>query len=182
MHGHQLDRGHAEALQVLDGGGVGEPGIGAAQLGRDVGVARGEPLDVQLVDDRIVQRRIGTAVVSPVEGRVDHDGLGHERRAVVRVRRAVGVVEAVREHRFVPRHLPLDGARVWIEQQLGRVAALPFGRRPRSMHAIAVALAGPDVGKVAVPAVAVHLRQVDVRLAALVVEQAQLDPFGDFRK
>ena len=47
------------------------------------------------------------------------------------------------------------------------------------MDPVAVALAGTDVGHVAVPAVAGDFGQVYARLKALVIEEAQLDPFRD---
>ena len=51
VHRHQLDRGDAERLQVLDDRRVGEGGVGAAHLLGDVRVRLGEALDVRLVDD-----------------------------------------------------------------------------------------------------------------------------------
>ena len=51
---HQLDRGDAELGQVVGDRGVGQAGVRAAQLLGDVGVQLGQPLDVGLVDDRLV--------------------------------------------------------------------------------------------------------------------------------
>ena len=42
--GQQLDRGHPEVDQVGDGRLVAEPGVGAAQLGRDLGWVMVKPL------------------------------------------------------------------------------------------------------------------------------------------
>ena len=53
VHRHQLDRGDAERLEVLDDHRVRDAGVGAAQLLRDVGVRLGQALDVRLVDDRV---------------------------------------------------------------------------------------------------------------------------------
>ena len=39
MDGEELDGGDAELLEVVDAGGVGEAGVGAAEVLRDVGVA-----------------------------------------------------------------------------------------------------------------------------------------------
>ena len=77
VHRQQLDRGDAQLLEVGDHRRRGEPGVGAAQLRRQVRVAGGEPLDVQLVDDRVVEGDVGAAVVAPVESAVDDDPLGH---------------------------------------------------------------------------------------------------------
>ena len=53
---HQLDRGHTERLDVIDRGFAREPGVGAAQFGRNLGMVHGEAANVGLVDDRVVQR------------------------------------------------------------------------------------------------------------------------------
>ena len=50
------------------------------------------------------------------------------------------------------------------------------------MDAEAVALAGLDAGQVALPHERVALLEVEPRLPALVVEQAQLDRVGDARE
>ena len=76
MDGQELDGGDAELLEVVDAGGVAEAGVGAAQVLGDVGVALGEALDVDLVDDGVGERGLGRAVVAPVEVVVDDDALG----------------------------------------------------------------------------------------------------------
>src|SRR6185312_6225448 len=53
---------------------------------------------------------------------------------------------------------------------------------PRSVHAVAVALARLDARQIAVPAQRRHLRQVDLRLGPGVVEQAELDARSGLRK
>ena len=78
----QLHRGDAKLLQVLDRDRMRHAGVGAAQLLGNVRMRLAEPFHVRLVDDRAVQRRVGRAVVAPVERRVDHDALGDERHAV----------------------------------------------------------------------------------------------------
>ena len=76
----------------------------------------------------------------------------------------VGVVEVVGEAGRVPVDLAVDRLGVRVEEQLGRVAPQALGRLPRSVHPVAVALAGPDVGQVGVPAVPVDLGQLDAHL------------------
>ena len=96
---------------------------------RTPGWSFGEPLDVQLVDHRVVQRRPGRAVVLPVERRVDHDAL-RDRGGVV-LGSAVAVLGAgrVRERaRGIPVDRALDRLRVRVDQQLRRVEAVPVGR------------------------------------------------------
>ena len=133
---------------------------------------------MRLVDDRLVVRPGRRAVGAPVEVRVDDGRLGQERRRVVVVA-PVRPLELVAEQRRVPVHLPVDGLRVRVEQQLVRVGPLPGARVVRAVHAVAVPLAGADVGQVAVPDEPVHLGQVDHGLPAGVVEQAELDPVRD---
>ncbi len=86
VHRHQLDRGDSEALQVVDDGRMGEAGVGPTERGRHVGVLHGQAADVRLVDDRVVQRDVGWAVVAPVEEPVADDRLGDVGCAVVGVR------------------------------------------------------------------------------------------------
>ena len=124
VHRQQLDGGDAEVLEVLDERRVGHAGVGAAQLLGDVGVADRRPLDVHLVDDGVVPRGAQRPVAVPVEERVDDDAAGDEGRRVVVVA-LVGVGPAVAEHGLVPVDLALDGLGVGVEQELGRVAAVP---------------------------------------------------------
>ena len=56
---------------------------------------------------------------------------------------------------------PVDGLGVGVEQQLVRVAAQPGAGVVRAVHPVAVALAGPDPGQVAVPDQPVALGQRD---------------------
>src|SRR6185503_18096167 len=65
-------------------------------------------------------------------------------------------------------------------QQLGRVEALAALGVVRAMDAVGVALAGADPGQVAMPVEDGVLGDVDTHLAALVVEEAELDALGVF--
>ena len=56
VHGQQLDRGHAQVLEVGDRRLGGQPGVGPAQVLTDLGVGHGEALDVGLVDDGVGER------------------------------------------------------------------------------------------------------------------------------
>src|SRR5690606_12542622 len=129
VHRLELDGGDAERGEVLDGDGVGQAGVGAPQRLRDARVGGGEPLDVHLVDDRLVEGHVGRAVAAPVEVGVDDHALGHVGGAVLVVA-AVGVAEVVGEAGRVPVHPAVDGLGVGVEQQLVGVAAVPVGRVP----------------------------------------------------
>ena len=66
-------------------------------------------------------------------------------------------------------------ARIGVEQQLGRVEALPLRRCPGAVHAVAIDQAGLGTGQQAMPqAVAVAELEAGSLVRAAVVEQAQL--------
>src|SRR5258708_10252400 len=141
----------------------------------------GKALAVDLVDDRLVELDIRGPVVAPVEVRVVYDRPRHEGGAVVVVARAL-VAEVVGKARLVPVDLALDGLGVRIEEQLGRVAPLAALRRPGPVDPVAVALPGSDGRQIRVPAERIDLLQAEPLLAALVVEQAELDSIGGLRE
>ena len=82
VHRQQLDRRDAERREVGDRLVRGEPRIGAAQILAHAGVQLREAAHVQLVDHRLVPRRLELPVALPVEARVDHDAARHRRRVV----------------------------------------------------------------------------------------------------
>ncbi len=183
MHGHQLDRGHADAREMFDGGGMRQPGVGAAQRVGDIRVSLGESLDVQLVDDRVGPRRVGTAVVAPGKRLVDDHAARHRRRGVDAADAHVVAAEAVPEQRAAVAEAAGDGASVRIEQQLGRVVAQSFMRRVATVHAEPVALTGADVGDVSVPHEVGSLDQrMGGELGAALVEEHEVDRLGALRK
>ena len=164
-------------VQVLDEGRVGQAEVGAPKLLRHAGVAGGRALDVDLVDHRVGDRHLGPVVVAPVVVGVDEDRTHRGRRAVegaglVRVAGHVGQQPGVVDHRAG------DGPGVGVEQQLLRVVELALAAVVDAVGPEPVELAGLDEGQVAMPHVAVHLRQLDARLGALLVEQAELNAFG----
>jgi hypothetical protein len=155
---------------------VGDAGVGAAQLLGNPRVGHRQALDVGLVDDRLVVRRLGRAVGPPVEERIDDDGLRHVLRRILVV--ALTGLEVVAEDRSVPLHLAVDRLGVGIEQQLVRIAPEALRRVVRPVDAVAVPLAGLDAGQEGVPDEGIHLGQGDAGLLAGVIEQAQLDLLG----
>jgi hypothetical protein len=108
VDGEELDGRYAQRLEVLDDGRVRHPRVLAAQLRRHVGVQPGEPLDVRLVDDRLVPGDARRLVAPPVERVVHHHALGDA--AVVRhvVQHPVlpRLLEGVGEGVLVPRISP----------------------------------------------------------------------------
>ncbi len=171
VYRHKLDGCDAEPPQVLDDGRGRKPGIAAAQLLRDAGMAQGQPAHVRLVDQGPLIRRPQLFVPSPVEIRVDHDISRHESSTVVGVQRTSirpGLIVGV--HRGIPRDLPVDCLAVGIEQELARVAAVPTARVVGSVHPEPVALAWSDIGQVTMPYKAVDLGQADSLLCPILVE------------
>ncbi len=183
VHRQQLDRGDAEALQVIDHRRAGESRVRAAQLLRNVGMQLRQPLDVRLVDHRVLPAAMRGGRSSPqVKAESTTRLFGHAARVVARVERQVlaPAADAIAEMRVGPAQRTLDHACVRIEQQLVRVEAMAALGRVRAVHAIAVEQAGPRFGQVAVPDEVGALRHVDpLDLApALRVEQAKLDALG----
>ena len=185
VHRQQLDGSHAERRQVRDRAVRCEARIGAAQVLAHVGVQLREALHVQLVDGGLVPGSLESPVALPVERRVDHDAARHRGRVIRVVGHGLGsgLTGAVRQRvRRLPAHAAVDRLRVGIEQELGRVEEVPALGRPRPVDTQAVALPGPDVRQVAVPVEGRPLRQLVALLAALGVEQAELDALRVLRE
>ena len=128
VHRQQLDGRDAERRQVRRSPRPMRGRVGAAQVLAHVRVQLREALHVQLVDDGLVPRRLEPPVALPVEAGIDHDAARHRGRVVGVVGHGLGsgLAGAVRERvRGLPAHAAVDRLRVGIEQQLGRVEAVP---------------------------------------------------------
>ena len=62
-------------------------------MGRNVWVAHGESLDVELIDRGIVPRDLGWRIRLPGESGVDHSVLGHSKGIIAPVKRQVRFTE-----------------------------------------------------------------------------------------
>ena len=187
VHRQQLDGGHSQVGEVAERSVRAQSQVRSAEVRRDIRVARGEALDMDLVEDRLVPWNPRVPVASPREGRVHHRGEGGERRAVPRVRGQIarGVVEGIPVDRVAPAQGAADAFRVGIENHLLRVEAVTRRRVVRSAHAIAVRLPRPDVGQVAVPHEIGPFRERDARRLPRrlrAVEEAQLHLVGMLRE
>ena len=187
LHRQQLDGGDAEVAQVVDDGGRGQAGVGAAQLLGHPVVQRGEPLDVQLVDHGVGPADLRPDLPGPVEAVVGHDHPVQDVRGRVAlvageqlVARRTRVVVVGGPHEAVDRVVGADGAGdragVGVEQQLGGVEAPAALGLPRAVGAEAVALAGPHPRQRAVPdaqrALGQQVPGLDQLAVRAVVEQA----------
>src|SRR2546426_6105595 len=85
MNRQQLHGGHAKPVEIGEDVGMGEDGVGATSLLGQMGMARGQPFDVDLVNERGVPRGPRGLVMLPGKRRVDHETLGEVRRAVAPV-------------------------------------------------------------------------------------------------
>ena len=180
VYREQLDGGDAQVAQVGDSGIVAQAGVGAAQLGRDVGVAHGEALDVDFVDDRVRVAVPGPLIVVPAELRVDNQAAGHVPGGVQGGPLA-GVGRVLAEHLGPERDRSADRLGVGVEEQLGRVAPQAPVRVPRAVDPVPVGLARADSRHERMPDVGVVIRQRDPGFGACRIEQAQGDAAGDAR-
>src|SRR5688572_19953712 len=151
-----------------------EAGVGAAEVLGHAAMLRREALDVELVDDRVVQRSVGTAIVAPLEEWIDDDRFRHEGRAVLFIGWAIGIVVVVPEHGLVPHDLAFNGVGVGIEQQLRRMAAQAVVYVVRAHHAVAITLARQNPGKIRMPDERISLDHRHRLLLQLFIEQAEL--------
>ena len=178
---HELDRRHAEVRQVLDHGGVADRGVGPADVLGNAGMQLREPLDVRLVEHRVVVAVARGAIFLPLEERIRHDRLHDMRGGVLRVA-LLRVSERIREARGRPVDRPFVGLGVGIQQELAGIAAMAVRRVVGPVHAIAVALPGLGAREIGVPDERVLLGHRDARLRAVTVEQAELDALRDLRE
>src|SRR5258706_21327 len=186
VHRHQLDRGHAEAAQMLEDGRSGERGVLAAQSLRHVGMLHGESLDVQLVDERVVPRRRRSAIFAPGERGIDDLALRHAEGVVALVWREVFALaaDAVAEMTIAPAQVAHDRLGVGIEEKLLRIEAKALRWIVRALDAGTVEKPGARVGQIAMPHLVGLLAKLDALYfaAPLGIEQAQLDAFGLLRE
>ena len=174
VHGHQLDRGHADLLQVSDDGGMGDAAVGSALLLGDIGMQLCQALHVRFVDDRLGERGARRVVAGPVEERVHDDAVHRVLSGVVGVD-LVGAPEVVGEQRLPPADVVAGRFGVRVEQQLGRIAALALAGIPRSGDPESVALPWLHAGQIAMPHVPVDFGELDSCLGEVLVEQTQFN-------
>ena len=180
VHRHELDGGHAEAEQVVDDRIGGEAQVGAPEMLGDTGVQHRHAAHVALVDDTAVERGEGPSVVAPGECRVDHQALRHPAgRVPVVVGEVFGrVANGVAEQLVAPPDPAAHCLRVGVDQQFGRIEAVPLLGLVGPAHPVAVERTRSHVGQIGVPDPVGGDGHLDLRTRLLVVgvfEQAQLD-------
>ena len=165
---------------MVDHRGRREAAIGAAQIVWDVAAFLRQALDVRLIDDGVFPRDLrADLAATPVEGLVDHDGLGYAAGIVAPVERQVlaRATGAIGKMGVAPYHPPGKPPRIGIEQQLVGIESVAVLGLVGAMNAIAIELPGRNVVQIAMPYVLAALGQLDAFefAAALAVEQAQFN-------
>ena len=183
VDGQEFHGGDAQFFQVIKGDRAPERGIRPPDLFGQRFAELGEPLDVQLVDHRLVQRRAGRGVVAPVERRIDDHRLGHPPGVVAVIAGKVALRRApvVAEHLVAPVDLARDGAGVGVDEQFGGVEPRALGRFVGAVNAVAVELAGADLGQKDVPDLVGLLGHADADLlvgGVGAVKEAEIDAGG----
>ena len=148
---HDLDRGDAEALEMLDHRRMGEAGEGSARRRRDVLAQTGQTAQVGLVDDRLGPRDAQPPRLA--RRRRERDRLGSVGAAVL----------AEGEHRMVEAERPIEGEGVGVGEQLRRIEAVAAQRLERPFGAQAVAGADADAGERSAMDAVVAARQAQTR-------------------
>ena len=180
VDGQQLDRRHPEPGQVFHHRRARQPRVRSPQLPRHVTAGLGEPLDVQLIDDRVPVGRAGRPVGTPRERRVGNQRPRHRRRGI-QVAAPIGVTRRIAEHAVPPHQLTRCRLGIRVKQQLRRVAPQPPRRVIRPGHPVAIPLAAADPGHEPVPDAAIESRQRQPGFRATLIEQAQHHLLGYLR-
>jgi hypothetical protein len=183
MDRQQLDRGDAEALDVIDDRLLTEALELAAQLRRDRRVQLGHAAHMGLVEHGLAPGDLRPRILAPIlRLRIDDPAFRHAGGAVAF---AEGEILLFRvQFVAVMRRRPFDVADqlagIGVEQQFVGIEAVALLRRVGPVHTVAIERAGTDSRQIAVPdLVGIFGKRDPVDLApALGVEQAKLDPLG----
>ena len=112
----ELNRGHAESLEVFHRSWMRQSGVRAAERVRDAGVALREALDVDLVEDRVRHRPTGRAVCCPSRSRPETSNDRWNVGAESVPSGAIRVISGVPEHGGIPLHLAGHRAGIRVQQ------------------------------------------------------------------
>jgi len=154
MDRQQLHGGHTKLVEIGEDVGMGEAGVGATPRLGQMGMAGGQPFDVDLVNERVVPRGPRGLVMLPGKRRVDHETLGEVRSTVAPVTTEVCVgvgPEKIAKEGLVPPYPAGKGLGVGIKEQLGRVEAMAVLWGIRTVHTIAIALPRTEPVHISVP-------------------------------
>src|SRR5262245_17293151 len=105
-------------------------------------MARRESLDVHLVNQGPMPRRLQASILSPTKCRVYHDTLRQPTSAIPLIfgQISVWMSDGITKQRIAPFNRPGNSLGVRVQQQLGRVKTVAFLRCIGPVDAIAIAL------------------------------------------
>src|ERR1700686_1590281 len=112
-------------------------------MSRNVRVAHGESLDVELIDQGIVPRDLGWCIRFPGESGVDHSVLGHFHGIIAPIKRQVllPVSDPVSEVGVAPPKASLNLLAIGVEQELVVIKTMALLRGVWAIHPVSVQLA-----------------------------------------
>jgi hypothetical protein len=163
MHRHQLERRDAQALQMFDDRFGRHAGVLAAQMAGNIGMHEAHAANVRLVNEGLVRRVRRPPFAAPIEAGVGDHPQGSEGRTVPVIERKITlrISQLITEQLVGPGQVSPDGLGIRIEQQFIGIEAQPALGNIRSMHAIAVQLAGFHIRHVDVPSAVGALADAD---------------------
>ena len=134
------------------------------------------------IDDRVLPRNTGPAILIPDNGTIGHHGLRHRARIVSPIEGEIAAraTVAIAEVRFIQGKAAGKFFGVGIDQKLVGIEAESTLRLIGPVDAIAIELTGANFVEIAVPDVLGPLRQgqADELVGAVRAKQAELDLFG----
>ena len=184
LRGQQLDRRDAEPGQIFEHRLRRQAKESAGRRGTRM--AHRHAFHMRLVNHHFGDRNVRREVVTPGEGRIGDDAFRHEGRAVARIEREIVAFGArLVSHQFRPDNgragQPL---RVRVDQKLVGIEAVALVGAIGALGAVAIELPRPQPRHVAVPDVAIALRQIEPAYLVLSVfgKQAQRHAARMFRE
>ena len=152
MDRQQLDRGDAEAADVVDHLVMAQPVKGAALGLRHGRMELGEAADMRFIEDGAVPRNKGLGWRLRISLPVTDHASGHERRTVERAIAEIAILagaQIVAVMRIVPDKRPGKFASIGIKQELVGVEPVPLFRCKAAMHPVTIALTGTNPRQIA---------------------------------
>ena len=181
VNGQQLDGSDSQRADIVDDRLVTKPLIRPLQFFRHAGMLLCVALHMKLVQDRLIPVDAEPAqtrrLAAPVELRIQNHAFRHGCRTVALVKGGVVVrFELVPEDGRLPCQLADVGRRIWVEQKLVVIEAVPVSGIIRSINAISVDRARHHALQVPVPDLVGVFRKHNAGLFApsLRVKQTQL--------
>src|SRR6201997_860872 len=118
-------------------------------MGRNVRVAHGESLDVEVIDQSIVPRDLGWCIRFPGESGVDHSVLGHSNGIIAPVKRKVllPVSDPVSEVGVAPPDGSLNLLAIGVEQELVVIKTMTLLRGVWAIHTVSYNWPGRSSGR-----------------------------------